>query len=243
MATYRIDLSYDGSGFRGYACQDGERTIQEVLEFALETVLRSEVTTAVAGRTDSGVHAYGQVVSFEFDGDINVNRLRKSLNGLTGKEISVRSVDHVDDGFNARFSAKWRRYRYVLSTQTSDDPLMRHVVWHVHRSLDLEAMKAVGEAFVGQHDFTSFCRSVDARSNVRVVEEANWAENEGLYEFWVKSNSFCHQMVRSLVGYAYDVGRGFAESGKTSEVIEACDRSLVTTVAPSHGLNLWEVGY
>jgi len=243
MAIYRIDLSYDGSGFQGYAKQDGERTVQGVLESALETVLRSSVTTAVAGRTDAGVHAYGQVVSFEFDGDIEANRLRKSLNGLTGQEIAVKSVGRVADTFNARFSAKWRRYRYVLSTQPTDDPLMRHVIWHVHRSLDLDVMKAVGEAFVGRHDFTSFCRSVEGKSNVRVVEEAHWSEREGLYEFWVKSNSFCQQMVRSLVGYAYDVGRGFAEQGNTSEVIEARNRSLIKTVAPSRGLNLWEVGY
>ena len=199
MPTYRIDLSYDGSGFQGYAKQNGERTVQGVLESALETVLRFPVATAVAGRTDAGVHAYGQVVSFEFDGGVGIDRLRKSLNGLTGQEISVKSVERVDDAFSARYSAKWRRYRYVLSALPFDDPLMRHVIWHVHRSLDLEAMEAVGEAFVGEHDFTSFCRSVDGKSNVRVVEEATWLENAGLYEFWVKSNSFCHQMVRGLV--------------------------------------------
>jgi tRNA pseudouridine38-40 synthase len=109
--------------------------------------------------------------------------------------------------------------------------------------LDLEVMKTVVDSFVGEHDFTSFCRSVEGKSNVRVVEEATWVEEEGLYEFWVKSNSFCHQMVRSLVGYAYDVGRGFLDAGMTSDVIEARDRSLIKTVAPSHGLNLWEVGY
>jgi tRNA pseudouridine38-40 synthase len=104
-------------------------------------------------------------------------------------------------------------------------------------------MAEVASAFVGEHDFSSFCRSVEGRSNVRRVEEAVWREREGFYEFWVRANAFCHQMVRSLVGYCYDVGRGFADPSRVREVIEGRDRSLVVTVAPPHGLTLWEVGY
>jgi len=109
--------------------------------------------------------------------------------------------------------------------------------------VNFEVMRDVGEGFIGVRDFSSFCRSVEGKSNVRNVEEAEWVEREGLFEFWVKANAFCHQMVRSMVGYAYDVGRGYAEAGKVSDVIKACDRSLVGTVAPPHGLTLWDVGY
>jgi len=123
------------------------------------------------------------------------------------------------------------------------DPLTRHFAWHVGRTLDFESMSLVAQALVGQHDFGSFCRSVEGRSNIRRVDEASWAEHDGSYEFWIKANAFCHQMVRSIVGHCYDVGRGFASSSDIDEVIRARDRSGVATIAPPHGLTLWEVGY
>jgi len=243
MPNYRLDISYDGSGFHGYAKQVGQRTIQRELESALGTVLGAVFKTSVAGRTDAGVHARGQVVSFSFDGKIEPVRLQRSLNGMLGPEVSVATISEVEEGFDARFSADWRRYRYVIDPRPSPDPLIRHTVWHIGRTVNFEAMRAVGEGFIGVHDFSSFCRSVEGKSNVRNVEEARWVERDGLYEFWVRANAFCHQMVRSMVGYAYDVGRGYAEAGKVSEVIEAGDRSLVGTVAPAQGLTLWDVGY
>ena len=243
MPTYRLDISYDGSGFSGYAKQNGQRTVQRELESALEKALGATLRTSVAGRTDAGVHACGQVVSFGYDGKIEYVRLRRSLNGMLGPEISVAGIIEVEDEFDARFSARWRRYRYLVDPRPSSDPLIRHMVWHVGRAVEFETMVEIADGFVGVHDFSSFCRSVEGKSNVRNVEEAKWVEREGLYEFWVKANAFCHQMVRSMVGYCYDVGRGYAEKGQVSEVIEAGDRSLVGTVAPSHGLTLWDVGY
>lgn len=243
MTTYRLDLAYDGSGFRGYAAQRGQRTVQGELESALAKLLGGAVGTAVAGRTDAGVHARGQVVSFETDTDVDVERFRRSLNGLVGPEISVHSVARAPDDFHARFSAKWRRYRYLIDPRPSRDPLLRHMVWHVGRDLDDASMQVVVEAITGEHDFSSFCRSVEGRSNVRRVEEAGLVESDGLLEFWIRANAFCHQMVRSLVGYMYDVGRGFSAATEVESVIEARDRSSVATVAPPHGLTLWEVGY
>ena len=243
MATFRVDLAYDGSGFRGYAVQTGQRTVQGELESALAKLLGGSVDTAVAGRTDAGVHARGQVVSFEWVADIEADRFRRSLNGLVGPEISVHSVALVSDDFHARFSAKWRRYRYLIDVRQSPDPLLRHMVWNVGRDLDDASMQVVVKSIVGEHDFSSFCRSVEGRSNVRRVEEARLVEADGLLEFWIRANAFCHQMVRSLVGYMYDVGRGFSSSADVEPVIEARDRSAVATVAPPHGLTLWEVGY
>ena len=243
MPNYRLDISYDGSGFHGYAKQDGQRTIQRELESVLETVLGTAFKTSVAGRTDAGVHAHGQVVSFRFDGEIDPIRLQRSLNGMLGPEISVSGISEVEDSFDARFSANWRRYRYVLDPRPTPDPLIRHMVWHVGRTVNFEVMREVGDGFIGVHDFRSFCRSVEGKSSIRNVEEAKWVEREGLFEFWVKANAFCHQMVRSMVGYCYDVGRGFFEAGRVAQVIEARDRSLVRTVAPAHGLTLWDVGY
>jgi tRNA pseudouridine38-40 synthase len=243
MPCYRLDLAYDGTGFRGYARQNGQRTIQGELETALETVLGFLPPTAVAGRTDAGVHARRQVVSFETDEDLDGLQLVRSLNGILGPEIAVGNVTRVQDGFSARFSATFRRYRYQISSVPVGDPLSRHQIWHVGRALDIVAMQSVGAAVLGEHDFSAFCRSVEGQSNVRRVDEARWEEAEGVLTFWIRANAFCHQMVRSLVGFAYDVGRGFTNVDSINEVIEAGDRSRVVTVAPPHGLTLWEVGY
>jgi tRNA pseudouridine38-40 synthase len=243
MPSYRLELAYDGTGFRGYARQDGQRTIQGELEGALKTLLGDPVSSAVAGRTDSGVHARGQVVSFDTDRELDGPQIARSLNGILGPEIAVRKLARVDDGFSARFSATFRRYRYQMSQAETADPLARNHVWHVGRRLDLVGMRAVAAAIVGEHDFSAFCRSVEGKSNIRRVEEALWDEEDDLLTFWIMANAFCHQMVRSLVGLAYDVGRGFTPVDSISEIIESGDRSRVVTVAPPHGLTLWEVGY
>lgn len=243
MAVYRLDVAYDGSGFKGYARQQGQRTVQGELESALTTFLKSPVVTSVAGRTDAGVHARRQVVSFEHDDDVDLIRLQRAVNGIIGPEVSVIETSVVPDDFNARFSATWRRYRYRMDTASAPDPLHRHTVWHVGRPLDLEAMNAVAEVLVGEHDFRSFCRSIEGKSNVRRVLEVSLEQSDELLDIWFQANAFCHQMVRSIVGYLYDVGRGFSDGTKVAEVIAARDRSAVATVAPAHGLLLWDVGY
>ena len=243
MAVYRLDVAYDGSGFRGYAKQDGHRTVQGELDPAIRTVLDAQINTAVAGRTDAGVHAHGQVVSFEYDGDVDDQRLRRSLNGIVGPEIAIKRVVAETEPFNARFSATWRRYRYLIYQRPTVDPLTRHFAWHVDRPLDIEAMAVVAGAYVGEHDFTSFCRAVEGKSNVRRVEESVLRQGDEFLEYWIQANAFCHQMVRSLVGFMYDVGRGYSNGETVTDVIAAKDRSTVASVAPPHGLTLWDVGY
>jgi len=243
MPTVRLDLSYDGSGFRGYGVQPEQRTVQGELEKALTTLLGATPDTSVAGRTDAGVHARGQVVSFESTEVQDLGKFQRSLNGLLGPQIAVNDVSVVQDGFHARFSAQWRLYRYAMDTGRAPDPLRRLTSWHVGENLDIEAMAQLAGVFLGQHDFSSFCRAVEGKSNVRRLERAEWFASEGTLEFWVRANAFCHQMVRSLVGYSYDVGRGFSDPALVHEVIESRDRGRVGTVAPPHGLVLWEVGY
>jgi tRNA pseudouridine38-40 synthase len=243
VAVYRLDFAYDGTGFRGYARQEGHRTVQGELESALSAVLKTSVDTSVAGRTDAGVHARHQVVSFPHDGDVDLDRMQRSLNGIVGPEISVFAATRESDDFNARFSAKWRRYRYRIDTRSFSDPLRRQFVWHAGRVLDVAVMSKAAAAFVGEHDFSSFCRTVEDKSNVRRVTELLVEDSNGLIDIWIQANAFCHQMVRSIVGYLFDVGRGFSDGSRVSEVIAAQDRAAVATVAPAHGLTLWEVGY
>ena len=243
MTVHRLDIAYDGSGFHGYARQVGLRTVQGDLEAALGTLLKTGVETTVAGRTDAGVHARHQVVSFAHEGVVDMASFVKSLQGLVGPQISVQAMATAPDDFSARFSATSRRYRYRIDMRRAHDPLTRGFVWHVGRPLDIAAMAEAAAALLGEHDFTSFCRSVEGRSNVRRLTMLDMEESEGLLDVWAEANAFCHQMVRSLVGYLYDVGRGFFDGTQVGGVLAARDRSTVATVAPPHGLTLWEVGY
>jgi tRNA pseudouridine38-40 synthase len=244
MSTIRLDLAYDGSGFRGYARQPGLRTVQGLLEEALAVVLGTRVEASVAGRTDAGVHARGQVVSFRAELEPDTRRLLRSLNGILGPEISIVAANIVDPGFDARFSARWRRYRYLMSTGPAPDPVTRNHVWHVGGNLDVEAMQKTTMWYLGEQDFSSFCRSMGEKSNVRTVDESVLDVLPGDHlAYWIRANAFCHQMVRSLVGLAFDVGRGFTPLSEVPEIVESRDRARVVTVAPPHGLSLWEVGY
>lgn len=243
MPIYRLDLSYDGTDFSGYARQDGQRTVQGDLEEALGRILGEVPPTAVAGRTDAGVHARGQVVSFESD-EVDVDRLARSLNSMLGGEIAITACSIAPDGFHARFSATSRTYRYLASTAPYVDPTLRRHIWRFPGEVRLEFLRQVARHYVGEKDFSSFCRSVEGKSNTRRVEKAFWEiADDGVLAFWVTANSFCHQMVRSLVGLCYDVARGYIPFEDVAEIITRGDRSNVGTVAPPHGLTLWEVDY
>jgi len=244
MPTYRLDLAYDGSGFRGYAANAGVRTVQGRLEDALATVLRHPVETAVAGRTDAGVHARGQVVSVSLAAAIDPARLQRALNRLLAPEVVIRSLAEAPDGFDARRSALWRSYRYAIDDGPVPDPARRWSVWHVAGPLDAAAMDRAAQAFVGEHDFASLCRTVEGGSTVRRVLAAAWQRaDDGLLTFTVSARAFCHQMVRSIVALCVEVGRGRLDAAAIAGIIEARDRNAARGVAPPHGLTLWEVGY
>ncbi len=244
MPTYRLDLAYDGSGFRGYAANAGVRTVQGSLEDALATVLRRGVETAVAGRTDAGVHARGQVVSFSAPEAIDPGRLQRALNRLLAPEVVVWALAEAPDGFDARRSALWRSYRYAIDDGLLPDPARRWTVWHVAVPLDAAAMDSAARAFVGEHDFASLCRAVEGGATVRRVLEADWHRaDDGLLVFGVAASAFCHQMVRSMVALCVEVGRGRLDPVAIPGILEARDRNAARGVAPAHGLTLWEVGY
>lgn len=243
MPIVRLDLSYDGSGFHGFARQAEVRTVQGEIEEALERVLGRECETTCAGRTDAGVHARHQVVSFEVDRAPDLARLRRALDGVLGGEISVWEAALAPDGFNARFSPAWRAYQYFVDPRPATDPLRRAWVWHVGRGLDLVAMNQAAGGLGGRHDFASFCRRRPGATTEREVLESRWRAEQDLAVYFVRARAFCHQMVRSMVGFCVDVGLGRARPESVSEVIEARDRQMVGTVAPPHGLVLWEVGF
>lgn len=243
MPVYRLDLAYDGTDFHGYARQPGVRTVQGELEAALERHA-GPVETFVAGRTDRGVHASGQVASFATDADLDVDRLRRSLNRILGPEIAVLALRRVGPGFHARFSATGRAYTYQVLDREPPDPFLARTAWHYGRPLDRERMAAAAVHFVGEHDFASFCRAAEGRSTVRLVRHAAWRRpREGLLAFDVSATSFCHQMVRSMVALSVEVGRSRVEPAAVRGIIAARDRSAAKGAAPPHGLTLVSVEY
>ena len=244
MPTYRIDFGYDGSGFCGYAVQKGQRTVQAVLEEALFRI-SGPVETTVAGRTDAGVHARHQVVSFVSEKALDEGRTARSLNKMVREEIVIRGCRKVPDDFNARFSARARTYRYRIANVPFLDPLIRHMVWHIRHPLDVGRMNAAARHLIGLHDFASFCRKAEGRSTERRVLSVDWVQDPvaGLLVFEITASSFCRHMVRSLVAACVDAGRGKLEPDALPGIIAARDRNAARGAAPPRGLTLWEVLY
>lgn len=253
----RLDLSYDGGGFRGWARQLGLRTVQGDVEDALALVLRLDrVPLTVAGRTDTGVHARGQVAHLDVDPDVlaavvgrgrdtPVDAVRRRVNGVLGPDVHVRAVSEAPEGFDARFSASWRRYAYRIADHPQAvDPLTRGHVLLWPRPLDLEAMNTACEQLLGEHDFASFCRRKEGRTTTRTLRELHWRRGEdGVATATVVADAFCHHMVRSLVGCLLPVGEGQHPTSWPAEALSARTRLLGIPTARALGLTLEEVGY
>ena len=242
MPTYRIDVAYDGTGFHGYARQGGLRTVQGEFETALFHRI-GEVRTAVAGRTDAGVHAAGQVISFTVDDSLDIGTLQRSLNSQLRPEIAVYAVSEVPDAFHARFSATGRRYRYRIWNAPVHDPLSVRTTWHISEPLDVPAMDRAVASLVGIHDFASFCRKAGGLSAVRELREAVWSRRGDVVELLIAANAFCHHMVRSIVSTSVEVGLGRLDPEAVLEILERRDRSFASGSAPSRGLTLMSVEY
>lgn len=244
--TYRATVAYLGAGFHGFAAQPGQRTVAGALGAALERSLRHTVELTCAGRTDTGVHAWGQVVSFRGRADADVAAVARSVNRALAPAVVVRDLAVAEDGFDARRWATRRRYRYTVLNRPVPDPFWAHLAWHVPAPLDLRAMQLACDPLIGEHDFTSFCRRPPGGSALRRVSAAGWeALGEGILRFEVDASSFCHQMVRSLVGTLVEVGSrtGRRRAGDMTGILLARDRAAAGQLAPPHGLCLWEVTY
>jgi tRNA pseudouridine38-40 synthase len=239
----RIDLAYDGSAFHGWAAQPGLRTVQGDLEAALGTVLRvPTVSTVCAGRTDTGVHARGQVVHVDVEAIPDLALLARRLNGVLSADLRVRRVVIAPDGFDARFSPLWRRYAYRVCDGVPD-PLTRGHVLSWPRLLDVDAMNQASAALLGLHDFAAFCKQREGATTIRTLLALFWVREGDLLTGTVRADAFCHHMVRSLVGCLLAVGEGRRPVGWPAEVLAAAVRDPAVTVVPPHGLTLEEVGY
>ncbi|WP_063736673.1 tRNA pseudouridine(38-40) synthase TruA [Streptomyces sp. RTd22] len=246
----RLDLSYDGKDFSGWAKQRERRTVQGELESALRTVTRSSETPelTVAGRTDAGVHARGQVAHVDLPEELWAEHRDKLLRRLAGRlphDVRVRRVAEAPPGFNARFSAIWRRYAYrVVDHPGGVDPLLRgHVLWH-DWPLDVDAMNAASAPLLGEHDFAAYCKRRDGATTIRTLQKLSWERGaDGVITATVRADAFCHNMVRSLVGALLFTGDGHRPVDWPGKVLAAGVRDSAVHVVRPHGLTLEEVGY
>jgi tRNA pseudouridine38-40 synthase len=246
----RIDLSYDGTEFSGWAAQPGRRTVEETLSQTLGRVLRlgEPPRLTVAGRTDAGVHARGQVAHADLPADVwatHADVVAWRLARALPPDIRVRAIGLAPEGFDARFSALWRRYAYrICDDLASADPLRRQDTLSQPRPLDLAAMNEAASLLLGEHDFAAFCRRREGATTVRALRRLDWRRDEvGVAVGCVVADAFCHNMVRALVGALLPVGEGSRPPSWPSEVLAASVRDPGVRVVPPHGLSLEEVSY
>jgi tRNA pseudouridine38-40 synthase len=242
----RLDLGYDGAGFAGWAVQPGLRTVQGVLAEALGVLLHTEpVRLVVAGRTDAGVHAIGQVAHCDVaDWPDDGARTIRRLAGLLPPDVRVYSAGPVSPDFDARFSALWRRYRYrITDAEFGPEPLRRQDTAGWRRRLDSAAMHQAAQQLLGLHDFAAFCRRRPGASTIRQLRQLDVRRTGTLIEIEVLADAFCHSMVRSLVGVLAAVGEGHRQPDWVTGLLARDRRADEITVAPAHGLTLIEVGY
>jgi tRNA pseudouridine38-40 synthase len=244
--TVRLLLAYDGTDFHGWARQRNSsvRTVEGELCRHLKRVLRATPHVSVAGRTDAGVHAKGQVASFATTRRVTPERLQAALNGALAPEVVVREAAYAPAGFDARFSASAREYVYLIDTSPLPDPFTARYAWHHPKTIAISLMRQAAAHLVGEHDFTSFCRHPGQdRSTVRHVQRLTMRSRGPEIVITIRANAFLHQMVRAIVGTLVAVGEGWLEPDDVAAILEARSRTGTPTVAPSRGLTLDRVVY
>lgn len=255
----RLDLSYDGTDFSGWAVQPGRRTVAGELSGALQTLFRGEVPLVVAGRTDAGVHATGQVAHIDVDPEAlagltprdltgdpagGPRGLLRRLAGLLPTDVRVRAVTAAPNGFDARFAALRRHYEYRIGTaEWGVNPLRRKDTWALRRRLEVPAMRRAAAALIGLHDFAAYCKPREGATTIRELQRLEVAGHGDLVTIAVSADAFCHSMVRSLVGALATVGEGRAQVDAPARLLAAAVRTSEVRIAPACGLTLTGVDY
>jgi len=258
--TFKVTLSYDGTDFAGFQRQSNARSVQQVLEEALAPIEGSAVVVHGAGRTDSGVHALGQVVSFTLTNQISAGDLLQALNATfnatAAADVRAISVELAPDDFNARFAARAKLYRYRIINADLISPFERRFAWHIQRPLEVAPMRDAAKALIGEHDFAAFqAAGGDVRTSVRRVTLSEWSESDPstpdarsgqagrLLTYEIAGNGFLKYMVRSIVGTLVEIGHGRRAVGSVEELLASGERSKAGRTAPPHGLYLVRVDY
>lgn len=240
---FRAVVAYDGTDFFGFQRQLRERTVQGEIEQALDRITGQKVTVIGAGRTDSGVHARGQVIAFETDWAHPPTALQRALNAELPVDTAVMSLTAAAPGFHPRYDAKSRRYEYYIYNSPIRNPLKRLYTWQVFQPLDLARLNEATRVLVGEHDFATFGQPPQGENTVRHVMAAGWRQQAEMFVFDIEANAFLYRMVRSLVGSLVAVGRGRQTVADFERALAACDRTQAGQTCPPQGLFLVSVTY
>jgi tRNA pseudouridine38-40 synthase len=239
---FRLNIEYDGSAYKGWQLQKGQITVQGEIEHALKQIFSDHVGIIGAGRTDTGVHARGQVAHFDLEHPTDPNILLRSLNGILQNDIRIKEVSLVKPDFHARYSAKFREYHYCISPQPV--AMLRHFTWHLTYNLDLNLLNQAAKYILGNIDFTSFCRkNSDVNNHFCNVKKAEWLKKDDLIIFIIQADRFLHGMVRALVGTFVDIGRNKLTVSDMKTILQDKNRSSASQSAPARGLILEKVFY
>lgn len=236
-------VEYDGTDFYGFQVQAHGRTVQGEIERAVEAITGTETRVIGAGRTDRGVHAAGQVISFEATWRHRLFELQRALNAVLAADVAIQEIGRAPEGFHPRFSALGRAYRYTILTQPWRSPLVQRTAWHVAQRLDVDRMAQASCCLVGRHDFATFGRPPQGENTVRTVSRAEFREKRSFLTFDIEANAFLYRMVRKIVGSLVLVGSGQISPEGFEAILQARDRSQVKQIAPAQGLCLMRVDY
>ncbi|HXG88334.1 MAG TPA: tRNA pseudouridine(38-40) synthase TruA [Vicinamibacterales bacterium] len=242
--TFKLTLAYDGTDFAGWQLQATDRTVQAVVEDALAPFEGRRVVVTAAGRTDAGVHAHGQVVSFALDAALSVEQLQTALNATLPRDVRVMAAEQAAPAFNARFDAKHKTYRYLIFCNDVVPPLERRQVWHVPTPLVAGAMQDAARMLIGTYDFAAFqAAGGDVVTSVREVLDSRLTVHGDTWVYEITGSGFLRHMVRNIIGTLVDIGRGRWPAEEMRAILESRHRSRAAATAPPQGLTLWRVGY
>ena len=237
-----LHIEYDGTAYSGYQLQPDQPSIQAELEKALNRLYKTDIRVHASGRTDAGVHAAYQIIHFDPPAELQNLNMKAALNTLLPKDIRVIDTAQSNEDFHARFSARERQYRYIISTQTT--ALDRNRVWQIYQDLNIDVMKKCAKLFIGEHDFTSFCSAQAEVDHKRcIITHSEWLQDANKLSYHIHGNRFLHSMVRSLVGTMVEAGKGRFTLDKVKHMLESMDRSSGAVTAPPQGLTLMYVKY
>ena len=245
LKRYKAKIEYDGTNYSGFQKQKSDKTIGETIEKAIFNVSRETIDVICSGRTDSGVHAEGQVIHFDLAKDITEFQLLEAINHYLKKEdIVFKSLNITSNNFDARHSAESRLYRYQILNSRTPSALLKNKVWHIKKTLCINSMQKAANYLIGEHDFESFRDSqCQAKHAIRHIESINLSRNQDLIFFHIKANAFLHHMVRIIMGSLVEVGYKKWDPIKIQEILAIKDRNKAGPTAPAHGLFLEKIIY
>ncbi len=245
MRNIKMTIKYDGSRYKGFQrLKDNDMTIQGKIESVLSKMTEEDIEIIGSGRTDMGVHAYGQIANFKTNCDMSIKKMKNYLYEYLPEDIVVTLLEEVDERFHSRYNAKSKIYLYKIFNNEVHDPFLRKYTTHIPKKLDLDLMKEGSKYLLGEHDFTSFASSKSKKkSNIRTITSISIQESNGLIDIYIEGNGFLYNMVRIIVGSLIDVGLNKKSPEDIKDMLQAKDRTVASDTAPSKGLYLYKVKY